>query len=139
MTADKLEQYGALLDEIADLDKRLRRAHKRAGTVVSDTVRASSAAWPYCMRTVRISGVAEKHVRSVRRIDQLRRRRRAAAQALLDEIEAWLASVDDARIRRMIDLRYIQRLTWRQVARRVYGSAAQEDAVRKRVNRYLDR
>lgn len=138
MTVDKLEQYRALVDEIKDLEQRRRKAHRRASVVVSDTVRGSADTWPYCARTVRITGVAARHVRSAQRIDLLRRRRQMAARELLAEIETFLGTIDDARIRRMIDLHYIQGKTWRQVASRVYGSPGSEEAARIRVKRYLE-
>ena len=90
-------------------------------------------------RTVKITGVAARHVRSAQRIDLLRRRRQMAARDLLSEIESFMATVDDARIRRMIDLHYIQGQTWRQVASRVYGSPAYEDAARMCVKRYFQK
>lgn len=139
MTVDKLEQYRALVDEIKDLEQRRRKAHRRASVVVSDTVRGSADTWPYCARTVKITGVAAKHVRAAQRIDLLRRRRQMAARALLSEIETYLNTVDDARIRRMIDLHYIQGQTWRQVASRVYGSPAYEDAARMCIKRYFQK
>lgn len=139
MTVNKLEQYRALVDEIKDLEQRKRKASRRANIVVSDTVRGSSDTWPYCARTVKITGVAARHVRSAQRIDLLRRRRQMAARDLLSEIESFMATVDDARIRRMIDLHYIQGQTWRQVASRVYGSQAYEDAARMCVKRYFQK
>lgn len=139
MTVDKLKQYRALLDEIKDLEQRRRKASRRASIVVSDTVRGSSDTWPYCARTVKITGVAAKHVRSAQRIDQMRRRRQMAARELLSEIEAFMSTIDDARIRRMIDLHYIQGKTWRQVASRVYGSPAYEDAARMCIKRYFQK
>lgn len=138
MTVDKLEQYRALLDEIKDLEQRRRKANRRASVVVSDTVRGSADTWPYCARTVKITGVAAKHVRSAQRIDLLRRRRQMAARELLSEIEVFMNTIDDTRIRRMIDLHYIQGKTWRQVASRVYGSPKHESTVRMAVKRFLD-
>ena len=139
MTVNKLEQYRALVDEIKDLEQRKRKASRRANIVVSDTVRGSSDTWPYCARTVKITGVAARHVRSAQRIDLLRRRRQMSARELLSEIETFIGTVDDARIRRMIDLHYIQGQTWRQVASRVYGSPVYEDAARMCVKRYFQK
>ena len=139
MTVDKLEQYRALVDEIKDLEQRKRKASRRANIIVSDTVRGSSDTWPYCARTVKITGVAARHLRSAQRIDQMRRRRQMAARELLSEIEAFMSTIDDARIRRMIDLHYIQGQTWRQVASRVYGSPAYEDAARMCIKRYFQK
>ena len=139
MTVDKLEQYRALVDEIKDLEQRKRKASRRVNIIVSDTVRGSSDTWPYCARTVKITGVAARHLRSAQRIDLLRRRRQMAARELLAEIETFLGTIDDARIRRMIDLHYIQGQTWRQVASRVYGSPAYEDAARMCIKRYFQK
>lgn len=139
MTVDKLEQYRALVDEIKDLEQRRRKVSRRASIVVSDTVRGSSDTWPYCARTVKITGVAARHLRSAQRIDLLRRRRQMAARNLLAEIEEFMVTVEDARIRRMIDLHYIQGQTWRQVASRVYGSPAYEDAARMCIKRYFQK
>lgn len=139
MTVDKLEQYRALVDEIKDLEQRKRKASRRANIVVSDTVRGSSDTWPYCARTVKITGVAARHVRSAQRIDLLRRRRQMAARELLSETETFIGTVDDARIRRMIDLHYIQGQTWRQVANRIYGSPHHESTVRMAVLRFLEK
>lgn len=138
MTASKLEQYTALMDEIADLERRTARIARKKGGIVSDTVRGSSMQFPYSMRTVKITGEAVKAVRTVQRIERLRRKRQQKARALLAEIEEWMTTVEDARIRRMIEMHYIQRLTWRQVAKRVYGSVLHEDAVRKSVRRYFE-
>ena len=139
MTVNKLEQYRALVDEIKDLEQRKRKASRRANIVVSDTVRGSSDTWPYCARTVKITGVAARHVRSAQRIDLLRRRRQMAARELLSEIEEFMVTVDDARMRRMIDLHYIQGQTWRQVANRIYGNSRGEDTARKLVKNFLDK
>ena len=139
MMVEKLEQYRALVDEIKDLEQRRRKVSRRASIVVSDTVRGSSDTWPYCARTVKITGVAARHLRSAQRIDLLRRRRQMAARNLLAEIEEFMVTVEDARIRRMIDLHYIQGQTWRQVASRVYGSPAYEDAARMCIKRYFQK
>ena len=139
MMVEKLEQYRALVDEIKDLEQRRRKVSRRASIVVSDTVRGSSDTWPYCARTVKITGVAARPLRSAQRIDLLRRRRQMAARNLLAEIEEFMVTVEDARIRRMIDLHYIQGQTWRQVASRVYGSPAYEDAARMCIKRYFQK
>lgn len=63
--------------------------------------------------------------------------------AVEDEIELeylrnYIASIDDALTRRIFELRYVDRCSWDQVARKVGGGNTAE-AVRKRHNRYIRR
>ena len=57
---------------------------------------------------------------------------------ILQEVEDYIRSVEDSSVRRMLMYRYIDKLTWRQVARKM-GDGYTEDAVRKSVCIYLDR
>ena len=63
--------------------------------------------------------------------------------AVEDEIELeylrnYIANIDDALTRRIFELRYVDRCSWDQVARKVGGGNTAE-AVRKRHNRYIRR
>ena len=106
MTAEKLNQYRAVCGEIEDLTARKRRLERRS-VVISDTVRASSTAFPYTEHVVKITGVAARHVNRI------------------------------ARARRVIELHYIKGRTWREVARTVYGSPLYESAARKFAERFI--
>lgn len=136
MTAEKLNQYRAVRGEIADLTARKRRFERGAG-IISDTVRGSSAAFPYTEHVVKITGVSAWHVNRIAALERMRRRREAKARALLLEIETFLAEIDDARARRVIELHYIKGRTWREVARTVYGSPLYESAARKFAERFI--
>ena len=137
MTQEKMQQYRQLAGEIAELEERLKRARRRV-TVVADTVRGSSEAFPYCARTVTVRGVAARRVRAIERIERLRRVRLARSKELLAEIEMFLDGIEDARMRRLLSLRYVDGLEWRAVARRVYGAPVYEDAARKAVARFFE-
>lgn len=63
--------------------------------------------------------------------------------AVEDEIELeylrnYIANIDDALTRHIFELRYVDRCSWDQVARKVGGGNTAE-AVRKRHNRYIRR
>ena len=53
-------------------------------------------------------------------------------------LRRYIASIDDALTRRIFELRYVDRCSWDQVARKVGGGNTAE-AVRKRHNRYIRR
>lgn len=56
--------------------------------------------------------------------------------AELKRLLSYIAKIDDALTRQIFTLRYIEQLSWRQVAQRVGGGNTLE-SVRKRHTRYL--
>ena len=56
---------------------------------------------------------------------------------LTNEVEDYIQSLNDSRIRRIIRYRFIDSLTWRQVATRM-GGRATEESVRKEFERFMD-
>ena len=63
-------------------------------------------------------------------------------KALKDRIEQsariteYILTIEDAQLRQIMYLRFINRMTWRQVANRIGGNNT-EDSVRKRCNRFV--
>ena len=138
MTIEQLENYRALADEVADLEERKKRLMERLD-IMADTVRGSAPEWPYCAHTIKVSGISRRQEAALRRIDTLRRNRLVESQEQLADVEEYISSVRDIKVRRMIVLRYVDGLTWRQVAKRMYGSPHFEEAARKRVKRFLEK
>lgn len=62
----------------------------------------------------------------------------AEDKAELAYLRGYIARIDDALTRRIFELRYIDGLSWAQVAKRVGGGNSVE-GVRQRHNRYLRR
>ncbi|BCK01424.1 hypothetical protein [Anaerocolumna chitinilytica] len=56
----------------------------------------------------------------------------------INAAEEFIASLADARMRRLLNLKYIEDLSWIQVARRMGGKAT-PDSVRMEVKRYFDK
>lgn len=56
----------------------------------------------------------------------------------LNKVEEFIASVDDSRMRRIINLRFIEGLSWNKVADRI-GGGNTEDSVRKAFDRFIER
>lgn len=56
----------------------------------------------------------------------------------LDEVEQYIDSVDDSRKRLILKLRYVDGLTWRDVAKRL-GPGNNEDTVRIEINRFIEK
>ena len=55
----------------------------------------------------------------------------------LNQIEEFIASIKDSHIRRIVNLRVIDGLSWNEVARRIGGNT--EDSVRKAFERFMEK
>lgn len=56
----------------------------------------------------------------------------------LNKAEEFIASVDDSRMRRIINLRFIEGLSWNKVADRI-GGGNTEDSIRMAFNRFMEK
>ena len=56
----------------------------------------------------------------------------------LNQVEEFIASVDDSRMRRIINLRFIENLSWNKVADRI-GGGNTEDSIRMAFNRFMEK
>ena len=139
MTTEKLEQYRALVAEVEVLEARQRKAASRKPGIVTDTGTGSSPNFPFVSHTISITGEDTRHNATLLRIERARNVRIKKAHKLLAEIEEFIATLEDAKLRRIIEVHYIDGKTWRQTATIVYGSPQYEDAARKRVKRFLQK
>lgn len=55
----------------------------------------------------------------------------------INNIELFISSVDDSFMRRIINLRFIERLSWQQVADRIGGNT--EDSIKKAFYRFMEK
>ena len=69
--------------------------------------------------------------------ENLIRAKREASVAEYNRISRYIASVEDSFIRQIFVLRYIDCLSWRQVAQRIGGNNT-EDSIRMAHNRFLE-
>ena len=56
----------------------------------------------------------------------------------LNQVEEFIASVDDSRMRRIITLRFIDNLSWNKVANHI-GGGNTEDSVKKSFYRFMEK
>ena len=57
---------------------------------------------------------------------------------ILNQVEEFIASLDDSRMRRIISLRFIENLSWNQTAHRI-GCNATADSIRMEFNRFMEK
>lgn len=55
-----------------------------------------------------------------------------------NEVEEFIASIDDSRMRRIINLRFIENLSWQQVANRI-GGGNTESGIKSSFHRFMEK
>lgn len=110
MTRERLKQLRALLKEAEHLEEQIRNLPFTTGSYVGDSANDYRTGFP---RTITIQGY------STRKYDQLKRRLQDKLQRIQEEIaelEEWLCSVEDAELRDILRLQYVNGLTQEQIA-----------------------
>ncbi|MGC4018929.1 MAG: hypothetical protein QM793_06700 [Muricomes sp.] len=138
-----LIEYVDMKEEIKDLRRRIaedeKELNKLENMVVSDSVTCGKKG-KKPLRTVKIKG---RPVMAISRKGELLQQRiiklRALEVELLEltnQVEEYITDIKDSRMRRIFRYRYIDNLTWVQVACRMAGNHTDESC-RKAHDRYL--
>ena len=132
MDKEQLKQIGKLKTEITTLKKQIEGI---GDILLMDKVKGSSCHFPYTERSFTIVGV------DTSKADRLQRKLNRKIDSLIDlidEINGYIDNIPDSLTRQIISLRYINNLTWEQVAESIGGNNT-EDSVRMICNRFLDK
>lgn len=140
-----LTQYADLQVEIEDLQRRILKTESQieriqAGGTVLDTVRGTRL--DGTIGNIRIEGfpvvsLDEKLERLSRYRTQLPVSEKYAME-LVSEIEKYINSIEDCRMRRIIRYRFIDKLSWNAVADKMGGNNT-EDGMRMAVSRFFEK
>jgi hypothetical protein len=136
-----LSQYSDLQEEVKEVRLKIERLEKdiskiEAGEMVIDSVSGGDGGKQH----FKIEGIPFPEYS---RKKTLLYARKATLQLLEDdllektnEVEEFIASVDDSRIRRIINLRFLENQSWNKVADQIGGNNT-EDSVRKAFDRFM--
>lgn len=137
-----LEQYNSLKQEKADNERIINNIEKRIavleekGYKEKDSVSGGNGG----IQHFSIEGFPYPRYHREKSRLILRKKRWSETEEKLDkqisEIEEYLNSIDDSQMRRMIKYKYIEELSWQQVAERM-GGGNTADGCRMAVDRYL--
>lgn len=137
-----LTQYGALLKEKKQVMKRIENLERQINKIenegtLKDTVSGGDGGIQHFV----IEGVATTEYSRKRMLLNERRnhlkRLECKVDASLNEIEDFVCRIDDSRVRLIISLKFIDGLSWNQVAD-CMGGGNSEDSVRKMFERYVE-
>lgn len=134
MDKKQLKQLRYLKSEIKILKEQIENLDY---TTTKDSVKGSDQEFPYVQRTFTITGIDyEDYNRKVRRLQRQLQRRLDELIDLVEETNSYIENIDDSLIRQIISLRYINGLTWDQVAASIGGNNT-ADSVRMLCDRFL--
>lgn len=135
------EQYAAMRLEHADLRKRISRMQRELrllqNTRVADTVTGSRE--DLTIGPIKVVGKpTRQYAEQQKKLAALINRYNTNADILaakLEEVEAYLEAVEDARLRTMLRLRYVDGYTWTDVGLRIGLTSS---GVRMAIERFFE-
>jgi len=136
ITITDLEQYRQLQREVKQIAKRLENMSKAPGNIVADAVKGSSHDMRAKETLFTIIGLDQRNRFKYERLQRILEARAIRLNNNLLAIEAFVDTVTRSDIRRIIDYRYIQGLSWIAVSTRVYDYPSQNRA-RMAITRYF--
>lgn len=141
MEKNVLKQYISLKKEIEDINIRIQKLQAKLKAIneagnVKDAVKGGAGG----LQTFHVEGfpVAEEDEtkyllqKNIRILEE----RKAKAAELVVEVESYINTIDDSRMRRMITYRYIDNMSWLKVAKKM-GESYTEEACKKQMQRFL--
>lgn len=129
-----LEQYVDACELVKETEERIARL-KENRTTLTDKVEGSSHEFPWIKTNFKIEGSPEEEIDFISREEKLLYFQKSDANELKIKVEGWLSKAP-IRIRRIVQFKYFDSLTWEEVADRLSRGTGGE-SVRKELERYL--
>ena len=142
VTKKMLEGYIHYQKEIEEIKRKKAKLEKKIAKIeqegaVIDTVTGGLGG----IQHFKIEGVrSNKHSElriALKGYEEKLIKREIKAMQIVNDIELFISEIDDALMRRIIDLRFIERLSWQEVADRIGGNT--EDSVRMQFERFMQK
>jgi hypothetical protein len=135
MNKETLEQLRYLCKEIKVIENQIQGLDYN---FVQDVVKGSDINFPYVYHVIQIEGVdIGSHDEEISRLRSRLLSRREEVIRIIKEINNYIDGVEESSIRQIIILKYINGLSWKDIASYLYY--ADESVPRKKLERYLGR
>jgi len=136
MDKKQLKQLRYLKKEIDMLKNQIENMDY---IITTDSASGSNPDFPYEPRRFRIEGIDyDDYNRKISKLKKQLQRRIDKLLNLMKETNEYINNIDDSLIRQIISLKYVDGLTWEQVAASI-GGGNTPDSVRKMCNRFLEK
>jgi len=127
---EKLIQYCDIKEEIKDLKKRIEKIQKQS-SCVSDVVQNG-----YKRHAV-ISGYDIKRQHKLDTLEAILQEREDTLLDIQIEVETFIDTIPDSKIRKIFTYRYIDRMSWIQIQHKMKYN--DESKARKKHDRFLEK
>lgn len=117
MDKRELMQIRNIIREIKCLQRQLDRAEYQTETrKTTVAVKGSMRDWPYVEHIIKLTGVdMEDYIRKVKRLRMKLKHRIDELMATVEEAQEYIESIKDSDTRLILQLRFINGLTWEQL------------------------
>lgn len=138
-----LIQYSDLQEEVKEVRERIERTERQIAKIeedgnVIDTVSGGGGG----IQHFKIEGFPYPEYSRKKTLLYARKATLASLELelmeMLNQVEEFITSVDDSRMRRIITLRFNDNLSWLKVAERIGGNST-ADSVRMEFNRFMEK
>ncbi|MEE0100351.1 MAG: hypothetical protein U0I48_01255 [Acutalibacteraceae bacterium] len=134
---EKRKKYVGIKIEIAELTERIKDLEQR--NFVTDVVKGSNAEYPYTEHPVKIAGKGmDKESKMLAQREKEIKEERARLEKKLQDTVSFLDCIDNRMIKRAVELKVIDGLSWQQIVNR-FGNVLTEAALLMRTKRELEK
>lgn len=134
---EKRKTYETLRAEIAELTQQIEDLEQRQ--IVTDVVKGSSTEYPYTAHPVKIVGKGtDKETKMLAQREKEIKEERARLEKKLQDTVSFLDCIDNRMIKRAVELKVIDGLSWQQIVNR-FGNVLTEAALLMRTKRELEK
>lgn len=134
-----LQDYIDACELLKETEREINRLNQKTKTIIQDSVKGSFHEYPYIEQHFKVQGTAftVKDDSRLRYEERLLEQRKAKAASVRRQVDEWLLTVP-IRMQRIIRYKYLEGMTWEQVAVRM-GRRATADSVRKELERFFEK
>ena len=138
MTHEELSKIKKIMVEIKILEKKMESIGIEVGSSTVVSVKGSLPVFPFIERTITMQGL--DYTAYYNRIQKIKDSIKQRTDVLIDVVEKankFIESIEDSEIRTILALRYIDGMSWKQVAA-IIGEGYTPDSVRMKHNRFFE-
>lgn len=131
-----LQEYIDACELVRETEAAIQKLNRKKKTVIQTNVKGSMHEFPYIEQHFKIQGstFTVKDDSSLRYEEKLLEQQKTRAEQVKLQVEEWMLTVP-SRMQRIIRYRYLEGMTWEQVAGKM-GRRATENSVKKEFERF---
>lgn len=133
-----LYQYIDACELVKETEEDIRKIKQTRKRIEQDIVKGSSHDFPYTPVNFHVEGLSYSVVSdssSLEVQEQILEERKAVAQAIKLQVEAWILTIPQ-RMQRIIRYKIFDEMTWEEVAAKI-GRKATGEGIRKEFDRFM--